>query len=147
MMHFPLSQRPQNQGMDRRATRRYTPSEGLKCAINPFSGETNSPATLVDVSQGGIGLLSRQAVEAGTSLIVTLSKTVSHFACRELVCVRHVKRGRQGTYHVGCEFVKQLTLGDLQALAPASRGLEKLAGPHHGVEQGPAQPIPQVGIR
>jgi hypothetical protein len=141
--HLPSSSREEcapNKHFERRASARYQPIQEISCSLSRMVGEAPCPARLLDVSQGGIGLLVEQPVEPGTSVLVTLQNRASRFQCSELVYVRHVTEQSGGTYHVGCEFIKKLTRGDLRTLASIADGPAIPCGPRR-LQRQPAQSV------
>ena len=107
--------------IDRRIEPRYRPNDGLRCDVNLFVGEKPCPAKLVDISRSGLGLVIHKEMDTQTTAIITLANDGTRFMCRELVYVRHTTERHEGGFHVGCQFVKELTAGDMRAIASVIR--------------------------
>jgi hypothetical protein len=117
--------------LERRIEPRYRPSDGIRCDVNLFVGEMPCPARLIDISRSGLGLVIQTEMDPQTTAIVTLANDASRFLCRELVYVRHTTERRAGGYHVGCQFVKELTAGDMRAVASLARSKEVAESSNH----------------
>jgi PilZ domain len=101
--------------MDQRASVRHA------CSLNAMSHpidalETISwGATVHDISTHGIGIALCYPFRAGTYLAVDLP-TTDGMVRTVLVRVVHARDRFDGTWHLGCEFVKPITESDLQML-------------------------------
>ena len=73
------------------------------------------PASVLNVSASGVGLLVDNEIEAGTLLNVEMQGTSGQAPLTMLACVVHVSR-RDGDWAVGCNFIRELSDRDLQAL-------------------------------
>ena len=87
-------------------------------------GDPNAPvdsAQVLNLSASGVGLLADRFVDAGTLLNIDLTGRDGHTTRTILACVVHVSRpgadqAAEGTWALGCNFIRELTDEDLQAL-------------------------------
>lgn len=109
-------------GKDRRASVRYRCTQGTSCTLETSfhrgatAPEDSWPATVQDVSTGGIGLLLARRFEPGTVLTVDMQGT-DPSVTRELSArVNHVKPEGLGHWLHGCSFPEPLSQEELQQL-------------------------------
>jgi hypothetical protein len=101
--------------LERRASPRHAVSAGALSRTLDGQDAIWWGATVRDLSATGIGLSLCYPFRAGTYLAVDLQgpggtrRTV-------LTRVMHARDQPDGTWHVGCEFVKQLTDSDVERL-------------------------------
>ncbi len=74
------------------------------------------PATVVNLSASGVGLLVAEAVENGSLLSVELHSGDGDFTRTMLACVVHVTARADGEWALGCNFIRSLSEEDLKAL-------------------------------
>jgi hypothetical protein len=102
--------------MEHRAFVRYKCSEEGSChSIQPGAND-QWPATIRDVSQGGLSLVVQHAFEKGEILTVQLQLPVEGFPRRLFVRVKHVNAHPELGWVIGCSFLNRLTDYELQAL-------------------------------
>jgi hypothetical protein len=94
---------------------RYDCALKAECQIASDPEKKIYPVEVVNISAGGIGLQVHQPVEAGTLLSLKLASTNSHQERTILACVVHVVP-REGTWQLGCNFIRELNEADLEAL-------------------------------
>jgi head-tail adaptor len=73
-------------------------------------------AQVLDLSANGIGLLAAECVEAGTVLDVDLTGKDGSTFPTILACVVRVQEQGAGQWKLGCNFIRELSEKDLQAL-------------------------------
>ncbi|MGE3805599.1 MAG: serine/threonine protein kinase [Gemmataceae bacterium] len=73
------------------------------------------PASILDISRGGIGLLLERRFEMGTLLDVELFTTTPHESRTLVVRVVNLRRQKEGHWIVGCAFARELTDQELWA--------------------------------
>lgn len=73
-------------------------------------------AKVLNVSASGVALMVEREVEPGALLNVTLHSATGSASRTILCCVVHVASQEAGTWALGCNFIRQLTEDDLQAL-------------------------------
>ncbi len=76
----------------------------------------NHSAQVINVSASGVGLLVTAEVEAGALLSVDLTSTDGKFVRTILACVVHVSTQSNGSWALGCNFIRELSEEDLKAL-------------------------------
>jgi hypothetical protein len=74
------------------------------------------PATVLNISASGVGLLVDQPVENGTLLSVELQSPLASTGKTMLCCVVHVTRQGDAEWALGCNFITELSESDLLAL-------------------------------
>jgi hypothetical protein len=101
---------------------RYRCSLGTSCTLEPSfhlganAPEDSWPATVQDVSTGGIGLLLARRFEPGTVLTLDLQETDGTIARTLSARVNHVKPEGLGHWLHGCSFRETLSQEELQHL-------------------------------
>ena len=101
---------------DRRRAERYP------CGLQPFwriEGQEqveSPPAHVENISTTGIGLRVREPLKPGTVLVIKL-QSADHRLSRPLPArVMHATLQSDGSWLVGCQFVRKLSEEDMQAL-------------------------------
>lgn len=82
-------------------------------------GDANAPVDSADVlnlSASGVGLLVDRFVDAGTLLNIDLTGRDGQATRTILACVVHVNQQRASEWALGCNFIRELTDEDIQAL-------------------------------
>jgi hypothetical protein len=74
------------------------------------------PATIVNISNGGVCLSVAARFEIGESLEVAFASASRRLVRKERVVVRHAVPGPDHRFELGCEFTKRLTRRELAAL-------------------------------
>jgi hypothetical protein len=74
------------------------------------------PAQVLNISASGIGLLVEQAVETGALLSLELWNATGDAFQAILACVVHATPQGEGHWALGCNFIRELTVAELQAL-------------------------------
>jgi len=100
---------------ERRLADRRRPASTLSCQVSSGPNDPLVPAEVRDFSLGGIGFISQERIEQGSSLLVHL-KRASNFARILRAQVRHTTRQDDGTWLVGCTLVDRLGNTDLVLL-------------------------------
>jgi c-di-GMP-binding flagellar brake protein YcgR len=85
-------------------------------------GFTPLPATVQDISQGGIGMWIGAHLERGTLLTVKLYASCGRRFLTRQAQVRHVRPGPAGTWLVGLAFGRWLMHADLDVLLTPADG-------------------------
>ncbi|MCI0684190.1 MAG: PilZ domain-containing protein [Gemmataceae bacterium] len=81
--------------------------------------DPNAPvesARVLNLSASGVGLLVDHFVDAGTLLTIDLTGKDGRATRTILACVVHVNQQSAGAWALGCNFIRELTDEDLQAL-------------------------------
>lgn len=85
------------------------------------------PASLVDVSVGGVGLLTREQYTQGERVSVRLKNEIQRY-CREIRgVVRWIQEVESGGYRVGIELGTRLSPLDLMGMAALSTSHDSTA--------------------
>ena len=109
-------------GRERRAWVRYACSLDTNCNLNVSVHQDQRdvqdhwPATIRDLSVGGIGLLLARRFEPGTVLTIELQSSDQTQTHVLQMRVTHVKRAGQGRWFVGAAFADKLTKDALRKL-------------------------------
>jgi hypothetical protein len=84
----------------------------------PLPGTEGPPDTaeLVDLSPGGVGLLTDAPIEPGTALLVSLKRLDDKPDRQMLACVVYQTEREDGKYAVGCNFLHRLNEMDVEEL-------------------------------
>jgi hypothetical protein len=104
-----------SQGAERRGAVRYPCSFVTDCNPVP-EGETLCAATVLDISQTGVGLVVDRFAEPETYLALDLQSEDDSLAYTLLVQVRHAKPRKDADWFLGCEFPRALGEDELHAL-------------------------------
>ena len=83
--------------------------------IKATEGESQR-ARVIDISASGVGLRSPKQVEAGALLTLELQGTTSMPPFNILACVVRTRQHEDGSWTLGCNFIRELQEGELQAL-------------------------------
>lgn len=103
-------------GAERRAAARRPCRVEAICQVGTPGHALHTPARIVDISVGGIGLILKERFEKGTQLIVQLQTTA---ITRPLpVKVVHVVEIASDFYLLGGAFTAPLSASDLHKLTP-----------------------------
>jgi serine/threonine protein kinase len=107
---------------ERRAAVRYPSTQGSACRVEPSvhadapEPEDCWPATLLDVSTRGMGLLLARRFEPGTELLIEVEATDDAPARSLRLRVTRVRRYALGHWNVGGVFSEPLSAEDVQSL-------------------------------
>jgi hypothetical protein len=117
----------------------------LPAACRPTSEwrikEAHWPATVLDISQGGIGLVMRRRFEAGANLTIELAAGEGQEAYAVIARVVHVWAHPGGLWALGCRFLGELGDDELNRLLPAPNGPAAAAAvPTHAPAASPVAP-------
>jgi serine/threonine protein kinase len=109
-----------------RASVRYPYAVGTTCAVDPSvhgaaEGEDLWPATVQDVSTGGIALILGRRFEPGTVLLLDLHANDLGSTQSWKVEVKRVRSKGSGSWLIGCAFLEQLGPEDLHAFLAGDR--------------------------
>ena len=113
-LKFAKSSRPK-EGVEFRAAPRHLVSRITACSIIHLPSPIPMEAQLRDISTTGIGLTLCYPFRAGTYLAVDL-KNQQGESRTWLTKVVHAQDQTDGSWHVGCEFVKHLSESDLDVM-------------------------------
>ena len=102
--------------INRRAFARSYAGMDIACSVAGRGEQGSLPATILNISNGGVCLTVGARFEVGESLKVAFASISRRFLCTERVVVRHTLQCSEDSYQLGCEFTKKLTHGDLAAL-------------------------------
>jgi hypothetical protein len=74
------------------------------------------PGRVIDISASGLSLLVADPVDGGTLLSLQLQACTEHPAVTMLACVVRVAADPSGQWVLGCNFMRELTGRELEAL-------------------------------
>jgi hypothetical protein len=100
---------------EQRSSERYVIHRAIDCRPVVSSGDIRWPATICDISLGGIGVSTARRFERDVLLIVQAGNT-SDDGFLKLVRVKHVRPERNRQCFHGCAFVSALSTEELTAL-------------------------------
>jgi hypothetical protein len=100
---------------DRRGAQRST------CSPQPFwrvagAGAATAPLHVRDISATGIGLCVGQPLKPGTGLVINLQSRRQRLSRPLAVRVMHATPLADGTWLLGCQFVRRLSDQDMREL-------------------------------
>jgi hypothetical protein len=101
---------------NRRGSARRPARADIACWVAGHGDQGRLPATIVNISNGGVCLRVGARFEAGESLQIAFASARGGFTCTERAVIRHALLYAADIYQLGCEFTKGLTHGDLAAL-------------------------------
>jgi c-di-GMP-binding flagellar brake protein YcgR len=78
--------------------------------------DTAKPAEVLNISANGIGLSVQPSLKAGALVNVDLLDRTGRIVRTMLACVVHTSERAGGKYAVGCNFIRELSEEELQAL-------------------------------
>lgn len=109
---------------DRRKHQRRTGKANVHLVRESDALRKGIPATLVDVSVGGVGLISHDLFAQGERVSVRLQNEIQRY-CREIRgVVRWVRETEPGAYRLGIELGARLSPLDLMGMAALSTSHE-----------------------
>lgn len=108
---------PRHSALDRRAWVRFTCDLEVACAPTEEDPEILWPARVVNVSQGGVGLLLSRRFEPDTLLQVEVQIPQKGFSRPMIVQVKHVTGHNYGGWLMGCSFTQPLDEDEVRQLA------------------------------
>lgn len=120
MIDLPVSQHapaPRQSTRDRRAWVRFTCDLQVACVPADEDPEILWPARVVNVSQGGVGLLLSRRFEPETLLQVEVQIPEKGFSRPMIVQVKHVTGHDYGGWLMGCSFTQPLDEDEVRQLA------------------------------
>jgi hypothetical protein len=90
----------------------------VKATCQVVSGPAGPPCLVevVDISPTGIGLRVERDLEPGTLLSLDLQDATGRVATTMLACVVHATEPEAGRHSLGCNFIRELSGEELQAL-------------------------------
>jgi hypothetical protein len=102
----------------------------LSAACLPVSAwgrkDARWPATISDISQGGIRLIVARRFEPGAGLGIELPGTAGEEPYTVLAKVVHVQGLPDGSWALGCKFISELSEDEVQRLLPTSVSVPQL---------------------
>ncbi len=101
---------------DERTWMRFPCSVTATYQKTPAEDSAHLPAQLLNISANGVGLEVEQSVETGTLLSLDFHPKSGKPGRTMLACVVHVTAQSSGIYALGCNFIRELSEDDLQAL-------------------------------
>jgi hypothetical protein len=101
---------------DQRKWVRYACSTRASFEVVSDPASTQHTAEVINLSANGVGLLVAVQIDPGALLNVTLLAASSSASRTMLCCVVHVTSHNAGQWALGCNFIRQLSEEDLQAL-------------------------------
>jgi head-tail adaptor len=90
----------------------------VKATYRILGDPASKPETVqvLNLSPSGIGLLVQPSLETGTLLSVDLLDKTGSEGCTILACVVHITVRAAGDHAVGCNFIRELTEEEMQAI-------------------------------
>lgn len=101
---------------DQRDALRFVCNLNASYEVANQSPSVSQPAHVVNVSIKGIGLLTEQSIQTGTLLNLKLQNPNTKEERATLACVVHVTSQDEKNWRWGCNFLNELSPGDLKAL-------------------------------
>ena len=101
---------------DQRAWVRFPCRVKAACQLVSGVPEPPWPVEVLNISPSGIGLRVERPVETGALLSLDLQDVTGRVTTSMLACVVHVEEPRDGRRALGCNFIRELTDEELQAL-------------------------------
>jgi hypothetical protein len=93
-----------------------------QAAADPDANELRWPATIVDISQGGVRIHLRRRFERGAPLAIELPGSRRAEASIVFVKVIHIRPLPDGSWAHGCQFISELSEEEVERLvAPTQR--------------------------
>lgn len=86
-------------------------------------GASQSLAKVVDISPGGLCLLVARPIDVGTLLSLNLCAAAQGTPLSILACVVHVTTQAGGECKLGCNFIRELSLDELEACCESASGV------------------------
>jgi hypothetical protein len=86
------------------------------CQVVTETPEPPWPAEVLDLSPSGIGLRVERPIETGALLNLDLHDADGRIATSMLACVVHVTGPENGQLSLGCNFIRELSEQELEAL-------------------------------
>jgi hypothetical protein len=99
---------------ERRAFVRHDCRFGILWQFLGLAPKEMPAAQIFDLSANGLGLVLHQAFPVGKSLLLRLPTATLGWKSY-LVRVQNCRPERDGTFRIGCVFIKPLSAGDLEA--------------------------------
>jgi hypothetical protein len=88
---------------------------------DPDSAPQPYEADIHDISQGGIGLQVKRPFWTGDLIHVAMPGSIaSGQATNLLVCVVHIRQHLQDSWILGCSFIRELSLQQMDSFLPAA---------------------------
>jgi hypothetical protein len=110
------ARRERHGSADQRTWIRFTCDVKAAYQAVAVEGSVQKPASVIDLSASGVGLLVREEVKMGALLSVELQAAEGPFKRTMLACVVHVTAQPDGEWALGCNFIRSLSSEDLKAL-------------------------------
>jgi hypothetical protein len=107
---------PRKSGIDRRASVRYYPHQVKAGLVSQPKRGRPWKAMIHDLSTTGVGMVLNQSFEQGTQLAIELNSPDGLLIYTVLTSVVHATRQPNGSYLVGCSFVRELSEDELRNL-------------------------------
>jgi hypothetical protein len=105
-----------NEGLNRRATVRYRCTPPALSRAFLANSSKSVDAVIVNLSEGGAGLLLGSYVEPGTLVRIEIGNS-GETPCADLAAhINNVVKLDDATWRCGCEWVRTLTVEELQVL-------------------------------
>jgi hypothetical protein len=101
---------------DSRAWMRFPCDVKARCQVVAHPQAEPWPVQVLNLSPTGIGLLVSRAINTGTLLSLELQGHADGTAHTMLACVVHVTVQPDGQWALGCNFIRELSEAELQAL-------------------------------
>jgi hypothetical protein len=101
---------------DQRCWVRFPCRVRATCQVVKAVSEPAWPVEVFDISPSGIGLRVERAIETGTLLNLDLQDAAGRITTTMLACVVHVTGPEGGKRGLGCNFIRELSEEELQAL-------------------------------
>jgi hypothetical protein len=101
---------------DHRTWMRFPGNVKALCQVVADPQEESWPARVLNIAPTGIGLLVTRAIDTGTLLSLELQGQAEPASHTILACVVHVTVQPDGQLALGCNFIRELTEEELQAL-------------------------------
>jgi hypothetical protein len=115
------ARRLRSEAEDKREWVRFACELGASYRIVRVTERKPAPAKVIDISPRGVGLKIERSIDPGTVLSVDLQSKSGKSTLRMFACVVRVKEVKPGEWSLGCNFIREISDKELNALLPEDK--------------------------